>query len=340
MMIRISGTVVAMYVALGLPSGLAGSMAVQSRTGPLEGELIEEVDLAHRGGWLSVVARVPTGDSLELVLDTGANADGFGLATVHRLRLERVAAGRVFGAGDSERVWLVSGPPIRLGAAGSSPGLRVLLDDEFLTHPSGMRYDGLLGTGLLRRYDVLIDVPSRRLALYRSGTAAPSGGPVVPVREAVSFDPLDCDLIGLRVLINGRWVDAILDSGAPDIIVNRAAAALADVPTGDELYLHSRGIGDEGSGGHRTRLASVEIGRTAFDGLDAIVSDLPIFTRLGQADRPAAIIGVSLIERCAILVEWRTRRLRLCESPVPSPVAGDRTAARPHDAFVPRGPDR
>jgi predicted aspartyl protease len=83
---------------------------------------------------------------------------------------------------------------------------------------------GLLGTDILSRYDVEIDVPARRITLYAvSGCDGfipwDGAGAAVPVR----FNPQG--LAFLPLTVDGRPVRALLDSGARVSLMTRRIAA-------------------------------------------------------------------------------------------------------------------
>ncbi len=247
------------------------------------------------------------------MFDTGANAHGLTRGVARHLDLPRVGWTRLQGGGGSEMTWLVSGPDIYFGNANARPGHRVLVDDEFVTDAAGIRYDGVIGTDLLERYDVRIDGPQREIRLYQAGRGPRNAGLAPPI----PMDDLGRALIHFTVRVNGREIGAILDTGAPYAVLNTAAALAAGVDlTGAPFSLAPRGIGSQTVGAVPTRLSSMEIGTTRFAGVDAVVSELALFEALGLSEHPLMIIGAPVVEACEILYLAHTGiRLRVRETP-------------------------
>lgn len=300
----------------GAPAALQNDGARFASTRDAAGaDLVAEIPLAVRDGWFVVEARTPRGDRLRLVFDTGTNTDGVTGAVASEMDLERVGASRAHGGAGSEPVWLVRGPDLLLGGAPTGSGLRAIVDDEFVTDDIGDRYDGVLGTSLLELYDVGIDAPRGAIRLYRDGRA--------PVRwttgepgPAIAFDDLDRALIRFTVRVDGREIDAILDTGAPGMVVNAAGAEALGLDVGPEsLALAPRGVGSRTIPAARTRLGTLDIAGVRFEELEAVVADLALFDELGLAATPVLIIGAPVIERCPVLVSRRSGTLRFCGSP-------------------------
>lgn len=172
------------------------------------------------------------GDSVLLVVDTGAEATLLTPDAVSRLRLQT----------DPERHSLL------IGVAGSVRSSNVMvhkvqLGDIVQTERSvgvgaignfpgtDRPVSGLLGTDVLAKYDVEIDAPNRRMALY----AVTNCTGFVPWRGAGTSMPAAATRRGLLfvpVAIDGRPVRALLDTGARASLVTRRVA-------------HSLGVDDE-----------------------------------------------------------------------------------------------
>ena len=208
--------------------------------------------------------------------------------------------------------WLVSGPDIYFGNANARPGHRVIVDDEFVTDAAGIRYDGVIGTDLLERYDVRIDGPGREIRLYQPGRSPRSAG----LGPSIPMDDLGRSLVHFTVRVNGREIGAILDTGAPYTVLNTAAALASGVKlTGAPFSLAPRGIGFQTVGAVPARLASLDLGTTHFPGVDAVVSELAMFEALGLSHRPLMIVGAPIVEACEILVSRARGAVSFCEVP-------------------------
>lgn len=273
--------------------------------------LVATVPLGFRNGWFTIEGKSSRGP-LRLVFDTGANADGVTRAVARHLNLPRVGWTRLHGGSGSESAWLVRGPDIYFGNASARRGERVIVDDEFVTDAAGIRYDGVIGTHLFERYDVRIDGPGREIRLYEPGraTAGTDLGPPLPL------DDLGRALVHFTVRINGREVEAILDTGAPYTVLNTAAALLAGVElTGEPFTLLPRGIGSAKIAAAPIRLETLDLGATRFAEVDAVVAELAMFDALDFSKRPMIILGAPVVEACEVLISRARGSVSVCESP-------------------------
>ena len=299
------------------PTATSAGVAANSPGPP---HLVEELPLDIEHGWMITTGR--TGPRrLRFLFDTGAGAHALGQSLASDLGLPRVAWTEVRGASDADLAWVVRGPPIHLGSVHIGRGLRAVVDDGVLTGPRGQRYDGLLGTALLARYDALIDVPNGRIRLYRPGRAGPvpgTGAPIPLVEGAGG-------LIVFRAVADGPTVGqraeviVILDTGAPYTIVNGTAAeALGLASTEPEFVLASRGAGKARVPATQAVLGGLTLGEAEFGPMDAVVADLPAFRYLGLADRPVIMLGTPTLQQCAALVSRAREEVSFCRIPVPA----------------------
>lgn len=274
--------------------------------------LVAVIPLAFRNGWFTIEGRSRRGP-LRFVFDTGANAHGLTRGVARRLDLPRVGWTRVQGGSGSEATWLVRGPDIFFGGANARPGHRVIVDDDFVTDPAGIRYDGVIGTRLFERYDVRIDGPDREIRLYEPGRVGGEDlGPPIPM------DDLGRALVHFTIQVNGREVGAILDTGAPYTVLNTAAALLAGVElTGEPFTLYPRGVGSATIAAAPIRLASLDLGTTRFAEVDAVVAELAMFEALDLSRRPLLILGAPVMEACEILISRARGSVSVCETPGP-----------------------
>jgi predicted aspartyl protease len=122
---------------------------------------------------------------------------------------------------------------------------------------ANMQVAGLLGADILSRYDVELNVPARRMALYTVTACTgfvPWGGDAaaVPVR----FSPRGLTFLPLR--IDDRPVRALLDTGARVSLMTRRVASALGV-TGAMLEA------DPARGGSGIGLASIALRQHRFD---------------------------------------------------------------------------
>ncbi len=175
------------------------------------------------------------GQLVHLVLDTGADRTLLSRTTVRRLHLGTDAA-------NGSRSWGVGGPTAGFDALVDSfelagmalPVTHVAVGDLNVT-PLGEGVDGVLGTDVLRWFDVDLDAPHGQMTLYRGEpcwlTAPPWSSPAVALSGVRGLSQ------GLRVPINllvpievdGVRGLALVDTGSQASAITQAFATRAGV---------------------------------------------------------------------------------------------------------------
>ncbi len=287
----------------------------------LEGELVAEVPLEVEGSWLIVPVR-GRGKTFRFIFDTGSSSGSVSESLARRHGLRAIGEARLSGASGRDRVSVVDGWWLRLGSASTGDREKFVLGDDVLSDGDDRRFDGIIGTDLLRRYDVLIDAPAGLLRLYRPGTAGSEGGPVVGPSLAVPFERLRRGIIQLEVSVNGHPVAAVLDTGSPTVLLNPIAADAVGLTLAEEpLSEGARGVGSKAVTTYGGRVDAIQVGETRFESVDVEVADLPIFGRLGLGGRAAMLLGSPVLLGCPLLISYKERALRFCRlSPAPDTV--------------------
>ncbi len=165
----------------------------------------------------AVVSASLAGQAVSLLLDTGAEAMLVTPAMVETLRLPLNGLTRIYGTGGSQQVRVVSLPGLRLGGAPMPAQLAPVtpLPIELATTPP---LAGLLGASLLSRFDVEIDVPAGRMALWTSENCPVVPGAVLPMTVSRAGEPF------IPVQVNGQTLLAEIDTGSRASILSVPAA--------------------------------------------------------------------------------------------------------------------
>jgi len=165
-----------------------------------------------------------------LVMDTGAERTTLTETAVTRLRLRRD----------------LRHPTNSMGIGGLSANYEALLDDfaigvfrlpvervEVGTFPipaiAGIQADGLLGADILLAFDLDIDLPGRRLTIYRARPCADSRPPWTVPYASVEGVTLRRDRLVVPLTLNGAEGRAVLDTGAQRSVIRPEFAARAGV---------------------------------------------------------------------------------------------------------------
>ncbi|WP_428391937.1 aspartyl protease family protein [Lichenicoccus sp.] len=223
---------------------------------------VASLPLRDDGGFLSVRASI-AGTPVRLMLDTGSNA---GLITpnavqVLGLRIDPGTKVAVQGTGGSaQRVAVAQAARLTLGPlvlGDIAMPIATLPAAPRLTPPVG----GFLGGDVLSHFDLDIDVPRGRIALWRitPGCTPPAWLGTADSAPLVAHG----DRLSLTVTLDGEKVSALLDTGARSRVVSDAtarrvgvnAATLATEPGGI-----SSGVGLAPQFYHWHRFANFTVG--------------------------------------------------------------------------------
>lgn len=178
---------------------------------------IAELPLTLVDGYPLIPALL-AGQPVAFLLDTGAQAMLVTPETAAALNLPLAGMTRIFGTGGSQEARVVRLLGLRLGGARMPDVL-----SPVAALPIELRSDpplaGLLGASLLARFDLDIDIPSARLALWGPGDCAPFSGNTLPLEVSRAGEPF------LPVRINGQPLLALLDTGSRATLLTQATAS-------------------------------------------------------------------------------------------------------------------
>ncbi len=250
-----------------------------------------------------------------LTIDTGATRSALSLQTMQALGLHRIEEAetrrtRRGGVVDSDdfaeqRAAGVAGETqvfdtaveVQLGGAASRRRITVVPLAES---------NALIGTDILRDYDVEFDLPAHRLRLWRAPNCGSADLPWTGTRIEVPLQVTDRGWLRLDAAIDGKPFVAVLDSGASITTMTPGAArrlGVSQAALANDPDLEVRGIAGDPVAVHLHRFDTLRIGG------ERITKPL-----LGVADAPLAIPGDLLLGSAFLngqhaWIAYRTERL-------------------------------
>jgi predicted aspartyl protease len=252
---------------------------------------------------IAVTVSVDGAAPVRFVVDTGANLSAVDARVWAELG-QPADAGRavsVRGAGGKVEGRLVGPVTIEVGGARAELPLVVVLPLEHL-QDEGAPIAGILGKDFLGRHVVELDFGSSTLGLHEPGvTLDVADCAALPTRR------LRAGLLGVDLRVGESEVPAVVDLGASVTVLNGAAAALPGVVVGAGE--------DRLSGADASALvvspASSELGLGSLDLGPATVTtaDLEVFDTLRLRRKPAAILGMDVLSRYRLVIDYRSRIL-------------------------------
>jgi predicted aspartyl protease len=164
---------------------------------------------------------------------------------------------------------------------------------------------GLLGADVLAGYEVELDLPRRRMALYAPSPCAGwrpwAGAVAVPIKKTRT------GLALLDARVNGKAVRALLDTGARTTLLTREAALALGVTApmlqADEART-GRGVGGGSTTFHQHRFATLGVG-------GALDRDAPINVADLRLPGVEMLLGADFLGRRQLWISYATGRLFL-----------------------------
>jgi predicted aspartyl protease len=170
------------------------------------------------------------GHPAKLVLDTGAERTMLTESAVARLHLRRDLhhVTNSVGIGGASATYEAVLDDFAVGVF-RLPVERVLVGTFPLPEVGGVQPDGLLGADILLAFDLDIDLPARRLTIYRARPCADSRPPWTVPYASVEGVGMRRDRLVVPLKINGADGRAVLDTGAQRTVITPELAARGGV---------------------------------------------------------------------------------------------------------------
>ena len=277
----------------------------------------DKIALENANG-LALVTVLADGAALKLIVDTGAERTVLTsraaerLGTAPQIQFHRSLKGVAASLTGRE----VEFKSLTIGGV-DAPWRRAVVAQNALPSSFGAA-DGILGTDLLGKFDIDLDLPNRRMSLYEKGICRPDWT-VAYSEITIGRSAINGHLF-FPVQLDGRKISATIDTGADRTVLSAAAAKsmgltdamLARDPTGS-----TRGFGGGMLVSRLHQFNSLTIGNQRIGDPKIVVTDL----RLRGID---LILGMDLLSSRRLWLSYSGFRLFLSH-----PSGGAETGTRP-----------
>lgn len=266
-----------------------------------------EVPLRIRDGFPFVPATIG-GMPVTLLLDTGAQGMLLTPNAVARLRLPAAPGPgtRLLGTGGSRvapnvilRGLAVGGAPV----PDSIVPVAVLPGVPQLDPPLA----GLLGAPLLAAYDIDLDVPHGRMALYEAKDCGAVPPPMPPPLNVLQLELTPEGEALVPVEINGQGFLALLDTGSRATILTEESAQRLGLAGPASANL-ARGVDGVAVPVRHMRVRTMRVGSD-------VVADAPISVSALQLGRGDMLLGLDYLGRRRIWISYRSGRVTMGGAP-------------------------
>ena len=223
-----------------------------------------------------------------LLMDTGAERTTLTEAAVTRLHLRRDLQhqSNSVGIGGTSASYEALPDDFAVGVFRLAVE-RVKVATFALPEIGGIQPDGLLGADILLAFDLDIDLPARRLTIYRARPCADSRPPWTEPYSSVEGVAMWRDRLMVPLTVNGANGRAVLDTGAQSTVIRPEFAARGGVTPallGNDPNRTIRGASRDQASSRLHRFDTVQIGTQIAHDVRLPVAQLPG----GQED---ALIG-------------------------------------------------
>jgi predicted aspartyl protease len=225
---------------------------------------------------LPLVTVLADGASLKLILDTGAERTVLTSLAVERIggKAPQIEFRRSLnGVGGSLPSREVEFKSFTIGGV-ELPWRRAMV--ATVATPSLLStVDGVLGTDILARFDIDLDLPNHRMSLYEKGTCTPEwAGPDAGIR--IGRSAANGHLF-FPVRLDSRGITATIDTGAQRTTLSVATAramGIADAVLARDPPIQTRGFGAARLSSRLHRFDSLAVGNVRLSNPEIVVTEL------------------------------------------------------------------
>jgi len=227
-------------------------------------------------------------------LDTGTTPSAVDLAYARLAKLDLTGAkGQGAGVGADRPAYIKTSAAARAGAF-SAVGVSFVAFDFAPPGPDGQPIGGLLGTSFLKDQLIVVD--------YRMRKAWISRGTLANCKAAQPFR-LRFNIVVTRIKVDGRPIDAIVDSGGVyDLLVQPSAAAALGLSDAMAKAVSETGYGYGGKANVRVAVGpSLDVGQIHHAQSQASFIAIPLKIGVG--------IGTHFLRHTRMTIDYRSRKI-------------------------------
>lgn len=243
----------------------APASSLAQAAGACQYQLLTTLPVRYTGPGLSLTIEGQiNGTAADMLVDTGADFSMLTSAATSRRALQLNASdGLLEGIGGQSKVYTAWIKEFRAGPT-VTRNERLGVLNEFGGTPS---YDAILGAPFLLQTDLEISLATKEIRFFRpvdckgASLAYWSQDPIVVPFTASYWRSPNPEF---KVLLNGKEVTAVIDTGADTTVITRTAAELAGIKldaAGVERVADAVGIGKRSVPHWKVTLGTLEIGR-------------------------------------------------------------------------------
>jgi predicted aspartyl protease len=263
------------------------------------------------------------GQPTTMILDTGSMDTLISKSSAERLHLSLNSTGTwISGIGGHQSLYLFTADSFRIGKL---HGAHLTLAASAIgTDPRHFPIDGIFGAEFLSHYDIDFDVADRKLRLFKviSGCTQPAANLDEPLYQAPLERPFsEADRRPhVMVLINGIWLNAVVDSGAQHTAIFRDSARRLGLRLEDlaaDPHGRASGLGPSAKVEIQHIMAPIKIGEITISNLPVHIIDQ---RSGGDTDM---LLGLDFFSRVHVWLSFHSGTMLMQYPPKASPKLPD-----------------
>ncbi len=176
----------------------------------------------------------------------------------------------------------------------------------------GSPVGGLIGADILSRFDLDLDLPGRRLGLWRVSGCSEVKPDWPGDAQSAPLDIAPSRHVAVPVRIDGATLDLLIDTGAPNVVLSTRAAARAGA-TPDILEqnhtLSGRGVNDRRFAGWMHIFGRLEVAGQVFGDVPTVVV-APSRVQMGDG-----LLGLEFLKRGRVWISYSTGKFFVEKTP-------------------------
>ena len=263
--------------------------------------------MSPRGHVLAPVS-IDGGESLVFSLDTAAGRTSITPAAAEKLALPEIPGETVnmLGIHGLTKNLLVGIQSLALGDSEVHDQKVVVFDLEHITR-GRWQLDGVLGMDFLQHFGLRLDFAAETVVLLPRATG-PAACPVCPLGlEGSPFGTIEPGFVVLSLTVDGRPVQAVLDTGSGHSGLNSKAAEALGV---DLPPMPAAAPGGGLAHGFGLQTGPLRLGEQVLNERPTLrVMDHPVMEALGLADGPAMLMGTDQLAGRTLTISYGLGRV-------------------------------
>ena len=254
-------------------------------------------------GHAYVLADIDQQRQFPMILDTAATIGVLPLAMKDKLATSKDAIQiiEVQGAASRKNVEILTTGNTSVGAQNVAQLSYVFQDISDLQTQDGAEL-GILGYGFLSKHCIEFDFSKDKLSLSQNACTEKK---VQGLRQADFY--IEDNLVKIKTKFNGKTVDAVLDTAAPNSYLNNTLFKQLNVEAIEEDV--TKGLNNQTITRNKLSSVSYLLGDNEITDKEMYLANMPVFSVLGYKNKPFMLLGLDYFKSNKLIVDYHSNKI-------------------------------